>query len=824
MGLSAAFFMCGFAMPKNSWADEVLVTPNCELSLLTDDHAVPELAALNETHTLLEMVSGDLAKNLAVQHPSIVMNAYQRAKAWVLSEPVSRIPNPLYRAGEVNVFSIFSKGSANANRKRIIGMYPQIQTLVDYIYAGAKGDGSVSKMPLYAGPAGTGKSEFLSILSLIATNLSLNSPDHYLYTYEWTGLEKVPELHYILNYTMIDHKKVYDARPNPMKQSPFGLLPREVQDKVLALARTRVIDLVGVEPAPPRELNPQDEKIKNLLLAHYQRTDPTCAVLTPRKVVEILNKHVTIRRRLLTGSSAFPKLGFQGRDVPYDQIFFKENPFVSTLKGPDDPMSYFLNGTVLAGEGGMVLNDEFYRNVPEYRDMFLDIVEDREVKRGGAPTVKLDALLVAASNDESIDHAIADGKSKAHIDRSRIIPMRWAIHPLEIAATMLLMKGEFIIRQMPLQKDPSNEAVEGEPVAPTPEMVPGNISELFPLPEKTETLLGPDRRFALWISDGPKAPPILIAPHTLLYMAEVVSGTRIKTDVAAAAKQGSFHVINDAVFRNFIDREKVLMGKRTIPPAQRAELHELHYLLKEGDTGISNRDAANAWLTAALAEASRPENGNTLTPQLAQKVFRRLLQEGGITVPGGSVKLRALWTNIDLAVVKSLLLPELEKDINIAINHGLGSVEDTYDQVIGEMMALATDKTAREYEGANQQLRTINFGRLQEIEKLYAETHGRRLEFTQLANFQFYYGNQNKRRNEELFDVINMYISRHMTQVVSHSDILRFMRSKQGSSEVAGRFADMSDVMLHQLGYNQRAFEAALDLVQQNSISTDQLR
>jgi predicted Ser/Thr protein kinase len=759
--------------------------------------------AKREVHSIYELVSADPATNLAVLHPSIVMNSWARVVSWVHHITPVEIPDPVYGASTVRFFPVFSGGLDIAGGKMVVGQVHQIADLVSYFEAGARGDGAASKMPLFTGPAGTGKSEFLTIMRSLAAYLTSSVPDYYTYTYQWKNLGQITALKPYLTGAGIDL-----PRMDPLKTSPFALLPAEIQAKVLGLARDRAVKIAKVDPIPQGTLDPQSQRIYDAVLDHYLKGRAPSS----REVLEILNKHVDIIRAP-SGEASFVKLGAQGKDVPYGEIFFAENPFILTDFGPGEPLAYHLNGKVLQANGAFLLLDEWFRNTSELRDTFLDTIEDREVQRGGAPTVSLDAVVIGATNDESVEGAKSQGNAKAHLDRARVIPMRLAIHPWEIAKTMLLMKSEKTLLMRKLDSSSLEQAETGE--APSPmSWTPGKLNALYPMPMRGEGLVGPEKRFAVGLKMEANEPPIQVAPHTLEFMAYTIAATRLVTDVNLAKAQGQYGVANSPVFAETVTRLKVLTGELDVQPEERRELQELSLLLKEGSAGVSNRDAAHAWLTKAVEEARRPENNNTLTPIIALEVFDRLLQEGGITCPDGPTRLE--WLRKIQTIANAFVVPWIESDLMEAMNSGRDSVNEIYDEIKYELLALSENRQATTYSMPHRKSRQINFARLEEVKKTYHALRGRALVEGELMSFHTRYGvAEGDKRHPGLLSAISQMLAQKNAQLVSWDSLASYGRSRRGDAEVAAKYAQLSRYMQRALGYNERALQMALEFRQQ---------
>ena len=821
----------------------------CENLLLTADASeLDDFNARLEKHSLVDLVVADPKKNLAVQHPAIVQNAFQRFDSWVRFGGVRSMPDPNYGAGQIRVYPIFSDGlpeSGGAN-KRIIGQYKQIESIVNYIHAGALGSGAIAKMPLLTGPPGTGKTEFLQILTSVSRNLGLKHPEYFLYTYDWVDLKDIPEVYPVLNVQPDGKGGEYiHPMPCPLGHSPFVLLPPAFQGSVIKAATDRSIELSGTTPNPNRDPCPHCMKIREAILKHYAEIAHKTH-LSPLEQLNALKNHVVVRRRVDTKLENLTKLDAQGKDPDYMGLFFQPRALLINEFGPGHPFSYFLNGAVLRSDGKGLLLDEFPRNPTPVRDLFLEVIENKVVRRGGAPAVPLDAVIIAAGNTSSIEKAMQeDGNStQAHLDRSKLLPMFLSIQPHEIGKTMLLMingkQDQNLLIQQPLSlASPKSESAEGvsgdkaDLAAAEKEVVqtavPAVLEDLFPMPKNGEKFVGPDHRYGVWMSTGPKTPPVHIAPHTLMYMAMVTAATRLETDPAAAHKVGNYKVIDSANFQSEIDRLKILMGDKDITVAERQELSELHDLLKEGTNGLSARDAANIWLADALSEAQKPENGNCLTPWLAKEVLLRLMDRGGIQfgLKGGNdpTKIRAKWKVLSDRIAEGFLVPAVSEDVTSAVNHGQGSIDTKYDEIYKEILALQKDETVTKYKTEGGEWRDINKNRLAEIEQYYREVEHRPLARGEIMNFHSEYGRpvDSGRRHPGLLAAINRYLSKRQMDLNSFEQVVQVTRNGDGTNEMRAQQSAISQVLQHEHGYCPVCMKKALQASFESASKTRQV-
>lgn len=789
------------------------VEQKCNLLLVPNDVSLDDLTILTESHDLKSLVEADPAKNLAVQHPSIIQNAAQKLASWIRVVPPREITEPYYGVGKIQIYPVFSDGVKEAGGKRIVGQYAAIQTVVDYIRAAASGDGAASKMILLVGPPGTGKSEFLGIFAKLAQNLTSQRPEFYVYSFDWINLEKYTELKEFLN--------LEQPFPSPLNESPFALLPKGYQDAVVGLAQSRAIELSGVKPTPVTQLNPQDKKIREVILATYMK-EHGLKSLDAQTALEVLNQHVRIKRVVVGDSTSFAKMNAEGKDVDYAGLFMQPNPLVLTDLGASHPFSYHFNGKVLRANGNFLFLDEFFRNVPELRDVFLEVVENGQVTRGGAPVVYLDAVKIGASNNESIKAAVQNTASRAHLDRTRLVPLPYQIEPFEIAETMLYMKGERNLLQQKLGAIPhsEDEIVSEEHEH---ESVPANIHEdLFPAAAPGQTREGPDGRYMLWFNTGIGSKPVHISPHTLMFMALTVAGSRLNTNPADAQKFANSSVINTAAFQDVITRLKVFLKQAPINAAEAKELQELSRYLDEGTFGISARDAANVWLTQTIQEAQKPENQNCVTPILAMRVFNRLLQEKSIQYPDN--KARVNWMNIANSVLVEFTLSAIRSDVTTAVGSGASAAKSVYDEVFLELVALQSDESAQTFNSHSNEVRQINFDRLREIEEIYVRSEKRKLITGELLHYVVTSGkNGGDSYHKGLLRAVTEYLARRTQDLINFEDLERYFVNGEGNTDIRAKANGVAHSLHKEHGYCSKCMHEAMVWIRQATARTRQV-
>ena len=427
-------------------------------------------------------------------------------------------------------------------------------------------------------------------------------------------------------------------------------------------------------------------------------------------------------------------------------------------------------------------------------------------------TVPLDAWMLGASNNETIEGLESDGGNQAFLNRMRAIPFNWSTRPHEIGKLLVL----FAQKQMGVRsKRVGHKVAEGK--TSEWEEEDAHLNLVFPTPEPGSSFQGPDHRYHLWmIRQGQK---LHVSPHVLLFMGQVLASTRISTDPDAAKKvlsaDNPLKIINGALFRDPVVRLKAYMGEDRPIDSQLIELAEVSTRLREGSFGISSRDG-ETWLETALAEAAKPQNGGCLTPQVVLFTFRQLLSQSTIQFPDNETRIR--WEALMQAIARAFLSRDLKMDIDMAYSKDTGVIDSTYWELISEMMALNDDPQATQYvDPGSTQRRVINQNRLGEIKRRYLELRGRPLAIEQIA---VQHARSGRRGGVETMDnglkqAIVAYFSDRTMETARIPDLARFASTGEGNENVQRVYSGFLDMMIHDLGYCEHCLRQALDFVLQ---------
>ena len=783
-----------------------------------EEYDVSDYHISTEEHRLLEMIEDDLSFLHA--HPTSIMSAAQIIYAMIMDQGYSFKDVPGY--GNVPVYSIFSEESEVNGRRRIVGQYEGIKAVVEGIEAQARGLKTGVRVPLLVGIHGTGKTEFRTVVANVLKNLTRNDPKFHIHEISWvvSELKQIPE---ISNYIKVIQGTEFRS---PLHSSPVSILPKAYQTALKKRGKQIIQDMLGSYPVFEMEADPLSNYIRNAIMKYFltssdayvtetlaelgvdRRDDGTFSALDE---VKILDKYMRIRRVVLGEPGTVPLIDAQGDEIDYQGLIMSENPIFRMLTGASDVWSWSYNGAVLSGSRNFIFLDEFFRNDPALRDMFLGIMESRVVTRGGSPAVPVDSVIIAATNSANLDKALVDPKSHAQVNRMRQIPFEWSTNPGEIAMILLYMNGKGI-KMKKLDVDPLQDDLDQDFDL---EFQPMVIDDLFPKMVSGKPMLTPDSRYKL-VFGNDEEDGVFIAPHTLMFMADFIATTRMNTSVKDAQElKGGEQIIGDPIFRDPLTRLKVLKNEAPILGSQQQELYKLSKKLREGSFGMSSR-VAGTWLSESLNEARQAGNDRTLTPIILRRVYDRLLNEGTLEIQDIQTEIK--WKALMDTVAEGVLIPKLHNDIYSSF-HSDGKAAEIYDNIILEIVTLFQDSDAKEYETPNGQQMYIDRDRLEKVKTIYEKKIGKPLAWQQIASFYLQQIARSKGgvalRHKDLMSAISEYLATSLDAYISVKDLLNFAEKKEGNKNISEKFRSVESVLVHKLGYNKRSIVDALRIMKQ---------
>jgi len=790
------------------WASYLEVKEDPDTFVISDYHIN------TEEHRLLELVEEDLG--FIKKYPTNVMTAAQIIYAMILDQGVEDKFIPGY--GTLPVYKIFSKTNDVSGDRQIVGQYEGIKAVVDGIEAQARGSKAGVKVPLLVGIHGTGKSEFRTVIANALKNMTRKQEKFHFHEISWqiASLKDIPG---VGNYIKTIQEQEFRS---PLHSSPVSILPKAYQKAIKKLSYEIIADMIGPYPVFEMEPDPISKYIRDNILSYYMGSKDEYVTgrleelgiernregrFSPLDEVKILDQYVKIRRVILGEPGTVPLIDAQGDDIDYQGLIMSENPVFRMLAGPTNVWSWNYNGAVLSGSRNFIFLDEFFRNDPALRDLFLGILESRVVSRGGSPAVPIDSVIIAATNSANLDKAKADTKSLAQVNRMRQIPFEWSTHPGEIAKILLYMNGKGL-KMSRLDSEEDSEDIWEEA-----EYTSIDVDELFPEMQNGKPMKSSDGRYKLIYGES-EEDGVFIAPHALMFMSEFIATTRMNTSVKSAQElKGGEQIIGDPIFKDPLTRLKVLKNEVNILTSQQKELYKLSKKLREGSFGLSSR-VAGTWFAESLIEARQPGNDNTLTPIILRRVYDRLLNEGTLEVEDIPTELK--WKALMDTVAEGLLIPKLHNDIYSSY-HNDGKASEIYEEIIQEIVTLVQDPQAKVYE-FNKSMMSIDRDRLKSVGQIYEKKTGKPLAFQQLA--MFYLGQLTRkdgthRKNKELMEAISEYLATSLDKYISVKDLLDFAEKSTGSKDVSEKFRSVESILIHKLGYNKRSIIDALRIIKQ---------
>jgi len=776
---------------------------------------------LSQSWTLWDLINPDPAKSLAAQYPSIIMSNDQMDLYVANKFPRVKKKDPAYRRASYWYYPIINAGLVESNGHQLIGHYETIQRTMEHIEAKAKGK-RATKMLGFVGPAGTGKTEILNLLDKARTFLNNVDPDYFQFTFEFTGLEQIEELK-PLAYGLAGGEVSPAVKDLSLGHSPIVLLPRALQNKVTANATAAFREKMAakgiqMDPLPFLEPIRKTQRGVDAIIAHYRKVEGKTEV-TDKDYLTWLAKHVRIVRLVPDVNQPPQIIRYLGKHPDMTTLFFTENLAMMQYYGPKDPLSYNY-GLIPSNNGRALLNDEFFRQVADYRDTTLDMAQNGIAQNGGAPPERLNITIYFATNDDSIAKANEDGSTKAHLDRTIRLPMRHAIEPWHVVKILIndIGRTRFKMRKIQAVPDVISENAVKEELEPEAALEPFDPQTVIPDVDSGE-LVGPDGRYALYYQPDSKDKPILVAPRALWMIGLVAAGTRIVTDVAAfqKANEKTVEFSTLAKFPQFFvdpkERLHVLNGTKQVPAVVAQELMKARDLLKEGQHGIGARNVEN-WFSEALALA---KNTGAVTPVIVDMAFAKMLNTGNIEATPAE---RPKWIHLNNMVKAEFVLGALSADV-LGILQGQGRAERMYDEVKMEIMALSADREAEHIHGEGNVRTPINRTRLNEIYQLFHDISGYQFDPGMLKDFHLQVSPESGTpRLPSLMEAVRRWLSQREIDKSTISELVEYFNGKPVSENIRA-MGSQADRQLAAYGYDKSSFMQALLFVRDQQYEVD---
>lgn len=766
----------------------------------TNVSAVAKLADHTvETRSFIELVDRDPSKNLVLQHPSLAMNAAQRLLSIIYSMGEETIADPDNPSGKIRYFPFFEKGGVETGGSRIVGQYAAKQKFVEYLEKAANGDKSGRSLLVFLGPAGTGKSEILDLAAAGFRYFTKNDPKHFVYVPEFFNLREIPELR---RFIELDDEGYEPRVPVSYPELPLVLLPESYQKMLLDMAEPKIKEMSRSEPDAVLDPGHRLSKIRERIIEHYTQLEGRD--LTDAEKVMAINKHVKLKRLVLGENGTAPKVDAKKGDVNWRGLFVGENPIHVADLDPNNPFRFTEEGKLLKANTNILFWDEFMRNKADLIEASLGVIEGRRVSFEFGPEIRLDTVLVGASNTESYLKMIGEPGTKAQVDRLTLERMVWSLYPHENMEIALLMnKKGLYARKLHSSNDKADESAESKPDT----IQKANLGEFFPMRKWGVPIEGPDRRYAVFFGTGSRR--VHVTPHALMLMSYILTASHMSTNTKEAMeKLPAAAVIQEALFRDVVTRLRVMTHSQEVMDSEWAELSSLSKLLGEGEMGISMRDAGTRWLPTAIAMARKPENENTLTPLIIKEALRKELE--GKNIKYKSDQERRDWLAMADYLTMQLIVPEIRKDIMRAYGAKEGITRKVYDQIVKELMDLETHPSRQKSDT------------LRQIEAMYQIVNREPLSPQRIVIYQL----RNTRARAEsgqtsedtphpgLMNAIVEYFAKSQAKTVALEALAKAIESDSGDNATAGVKNAFLEIMTHELGYTtKRGIREAVQLV-----------
>lgn len=798
----------GGSNSNNTVENQTTSAKSCETTLIAGDEA-SGLDFSIETYKIEELFyPGE--DNLAFRFPNVVLSAAQVAKR-LIDRPYGdfktsyiEVPEPTYRHKKVRIYGIFAAGAPETNGRMIVDQYEALEEVANFISAKAEAQKIGNVKVLQAGP-GTGKTELGYTLDFAAINVGARDPAYAELAFRWKPtIAEIPFLRRAVSVDKASGQITMINGPIP-NDSLLGLFPKKMYEKIVAQAAPRVEAEMNLPPLPVAVMDPRNQQILQAVTEYYmqQKGITDGASITERQYVDMLSNYVEIYRRRPDAVNDSRIIRYAGENPNFGKIFAEEKLLTASIYG-STPLGWDY-GQVARANRGIIFWDELYRQSEDFINTGLDIVQNNVVSYGGSPAFTLDAVHIAATNDESVDKIMKNSATGvgASLDRADIIPMRQPIHPMQAAKTALLMMmgdNKLWVRDISSNSDAENE------------WRVGHLNEVITLPDERGVISGPDNRLMVKISPGGHDHPraVVIAPRTLVFMGLVAASTRIETDfkkLKEHTKDSSMASMNQQYFVDPEKRMQIILGMLSVDAPIKAELARLRDVLQEGREGITARDTEK-WLRVVLDQARRkfPQEP-TATPAIVIERLQWALNKGKLKAKGSQTS--SDWWERSRLMQHKFLVRFLLEDLRAIETGDPGRVRKLYDDVANDIIRLSSQlrDSQRDGESAAQSgdIVPIDWPRYDAIRKIFAEqNNGQVLEPVGASN-EHLKADRRKEVWQPLYQAIEAFIiEKELSTNLSSGIEDYFVGDKEVSPEAMNAGLKAEKIMAR-FGYNRPA-------------------
>lgn len=747
-------------------------------------------------------------ESFIANHPWTIMSSPQTLLHLFLSAGVEEKVDPFTGSRKHKVYNLLSTAHDLADGKFLVGQEQAAAQLVEAIKAAASGGASGRDMPMLVGVPGSGKSFILEHLRTSMSNATMRVPKHFAYTFEWVDLSKIPSLKNRLPSEFVKAESPR-AFADPINDSPFSLLPDSYQEAILAEHRSRVYIELHQDPNPKRQPNPKSAAIRAEIIAHYEAEKGE--TLSDEEIVSVLSKHIRIKRLILGDSTTLPLIAQQGDEPRDSEIFGRPNAIHAMRAGINDPFAWDY-GIIPLANGGVIYFDELLKNHPAFFAKLLNLVSSHRVDIAAGVTVPIDILFLGATNTRELKELEERDPNSPLLSRILPIPMNSLIDPISNMQLLAMETNPLWMRPL------------GESGADWVEVRGKSVFRLVPSREFGKRPATTHRRFALAYGN-PEHSPIEIGPHSLEFMAAIMSLSRMQFNLNDIRLAQQFPMVKDSDIHlvDRISRLKVYFGETQIERARMHNLMALSRLGDEGTFGLDHRVAARMW-TAALSLAASSTYHNTLTPELIIQVIRDLVYDDryrGLK-PEDQRHLILLAEEIH----QRWIIPKYERDLSEAYMRQMGEefVSLVYDEMIAEMTALSGDAKATHYLHPSTGAETpINFERLDGVKRAWQELTGRAFDFQEVGTWFTWSVNSStddSAIHPEFLAAITQYYV-HLQLARENASLSSLLSAATGTGRVKDPDLQMrADGLLNTLsqdfGYNPQSARIAIEAIQRS--------
>lgn len=752
---------------------------------------------------------------LAQKHPDMLLNAAQRyarvilAQKWENGLPYKEVLEPTYRARKIKLWKAFS-GLPEIKNRMIVDQYKAVDEIVQWILSLARGQ-TANLAKLIVGPPGTGKTEILYILDLLDAHMATNSPSFFKIAFRWKpSLREIPELR---NAILVqkgttgnpDDDHLIMVNPGLENAPILGLFPPGMQDKLAKAGDSQIVKEIDAHPNPKAFLDGINQFILDAVVRHEMRERKIVdsSALTQQTYLEILGKYLVAYKYVPTVDKDSRILRYPGETPNMGAIFLDEHLLMAQFY-PNTAMAW-KPGQVPRASGGGLFIDELRRYSEEFQNIALELFQNNVASYGAAPAFRGDWVIIASSNDESVEKSTKNSLTGANAsnDRTDAISMRQPIHPLNAAKIAMILVGSKNFWMRDLTKDDA-------------QWVPADINQIYTHPDERGNITGPEGRFALKYSpQGPDhVTAITIAPRALTYMGLIAAATRIVID--AKRLEAHKNEFSKATFESqfVLDPEKrmqIILGDLSVDGPIAKELDRMRDIFREGTEGVTARNTL-AWMTAAFQMAAqRFESEPTLTPNVVLRSFLASLDDVKFKPVGSQSKMD--WMLLAREMTHTFLQGWLTQDLRMIQSGDPTRVQKVYEDVARDIQTLSDNDWSAEGENPTGDHIKIDWDRYFKIRQIYREQNFGRELVPAKVSIEHLKAKGTVGMWETLRKAVEVFVMTNELQMASTAALEDYFSGRENLPPQTLELGQRAEVIMGKFGYNRPAVRDALAMV-----------